>query len=258
MPESGKYTYYPGTSARCPRRPPRTRSTSRTGSSPRSTSRRRPGSDRRPGLALRRVLAVRPRREADLRLQLPRHPAGAEDRRRRAVVRTHIVGSRVHEGAAWASTTRRTGRCACTSTTRSSRRREMRTIASRFSLCGEGLCIGYDGGDAVSAEYTPRFEFTGGTIVKVVFDVGDDRLCRRRGPHGRGDGARLTTAGDARAATSRDARAVAGGKGGSSGGSRPWPASWSACARGRRRTARCAARSRASARASGCCSSAGR
>ena len=35
-------------------------------------------------------------------------------------------------------------------------------IASRFSLCGEGLCIGYDGGDAVSGEYTSRFPFTAG------------------------------------------------------------------------------------------------
>ena len=51
---------------------------------------------------------------------------------------------------------------------------EIRTIASRYSLCGEGLCIGYDGGDAVSSEYTPAFELTGGRIVKVVFDVGDD------------------------------------------------------------------------------------
>jgi hypothetical protein len=51
---------------------------------------------------------------------------------------------------------------------------EIRTVASRYALCGEGLCIGYDGGDAVSSEYTSRFEFTGGTIVKVVFDVGDD------------------------------------------------------------------------------------
>jgi arylsulfatase len=51
---------------------------------------------------------------------------------------------------------------------------EIRTMASRYSLCGEGLCIGYDGGDAVSSEYTPRFEWTGGEIVKVVFDVADD------------------------------------------------------------------------------------
>ena len=51
---------------------------------------------------------------------------------------------------------------------------EIRTIASRYSLCGEGLCIGYDGGDAVSSEYAPPFAFAGGTIAKVVFDVADD------------------------------------------------------------------------------------
>jgi hypothetical protein len=37
------------------------------------------------------------------------------------------------------------------------------------------FCVGYDGGDAVSSEYKPKFEFTGGSIVKVVYDVGDDR-----------------------------------------------------------------------------------
>jgi arylsulfatase A-like enzyme len=51
---------------------------------------------------------------------------------------------------------------------------EIRTIASRYSLCGEGLCVGYDGGDAVSSQYKPRFEFTGGKVVKVVVDVADD------------------------------------------------------------------------------------
>ena len=51
---------------------------------------------------------------------------------------------------------------------------EIRTQASRFALGGEALCIGYDAGDAVSSEYTPRFEFTGGRIVKVVFDIADD------------------------------------------------------------------------------------
>jgi arylsulfatase A-like enzyme len=50
----------------------------------------------------------------------------------------------------------------------------IRTMTGHFSLCGEGLCIGYDGGDAVSAEYVPKFEFVGGTIAKVVFDVADD------------------------------------------------------------------------------------
>lgn len=51
---------------------------------------------------------------------------------------------------------------------------EIRTLASRYALCGEGLCIGYDGGGAVSSEYQPKFEFTGGKIIKVVFDVADD------------------------------------------------------------------------------------
>jgi arylsulfatase len=27
-------------------------------------------------------------------------------------------------------------------------------MTGRYSLCGEGLCIGYDGGDAVSREQT--------------------------------------------------------------------------------------------------------
>jgi arylsulfatase A-like enzyme len=51
---------------------------------------------------------------------------------------------------------------------------EIRTIAAFYALCGEGLCVGYDSGDAVSSEYTPKFEWTGGEIVKVVFDVADD------------------------------------------------------------------------------------
>ena len=51
---------------------------------------------------------------------------------------------------------------------------EIRTVTAFYALCGEGLCIGYDSGDAVSKEYTPKFEFSGGKIVKVVFDVADD------------------------------------------------------------------------------------
>ncbi|MCI0636246.1 MAG: arylsulfatase, partial [Actinobacteria bacterium] len=49
-----------------------------------------------------------------------------------------------------------------------------RTQTGRYALCGEGLCIGYDSGDAVSSEYTPKFPFTGGRVIKVVFDVADD------------------------------------------------------------------------------------
>jgi arylsulfatase A-like enzyme len=50
----------------------------------------------------------------------------------------------------------------------------MKTLPMQFSLCGEGLCIGYDGGDAVSREYTPTFQFTGGGISSVTFDVADE------------------------------------------------------------------------------------
>jgi arylsulfatase len=51
---------------------------------------------------------------------------------------------------------------------------EIRTIVAFYALCGEGLCIGYDSGDAVSSAYKPKFEWSGGEIVKVVFDVADD------------------------------------------------------------------------------------
>jgi hypothetical protein len=43
-----------------------------------------------------------------------------------------------------------------------------------YALTGEGLRVGYDGGDAVSSAYTPKFEWTGGQIHKVVYDVADD------------------------------------------------------------------------------------
>jgi len=52
---------------------------------------------------------------------------------------------------------------------------EIRTVLGHFSLCGEGLCIGYDSGDAVSSMYAgSSFEFTGGEIHKVTFDIADD------------------------------------------------------------------------------------
>ena len=43
-----------------------------------------------------------------------------------------------------------------------------------YSLCGEGLCIGYDSADPVSPDYTGRFDYTGGHIDKVIFDVAED------------------------------------------------------------------------------------
>jgi arylsulfatase len=51
----------------------------------------------------------------------------------------------------------------------------IRTVLGHFSLCGEGLCIGYDSGDAVTSAYAgDRFAFHDGTIHKVVFDIADD------------------------------------------------------------------------------------
>ncbi|MBV7529635.1 arylsulfatase [Chitinophaga sp. sic0106] len=49
-----------------------------------------------------------------------------------------------------------------------------RTQSGHYALAGEGLCIGYDSGDAVSKNYTNHFPFRGGTIYKVVYDVGSD------------------------------------------------------------------------------------
>jgi hypothetical protein len=50
----------------------------------------------------------------------------------------------------------------------------LRTQTGHFSLCGEGLSIGRDTGDAVSEQYTPFFPFEGGAIVRVEVSVGDD------------------------------------------------------------------------------------
>ncbi len=51
---------------------------------------------------------------------------------------------------------------------------EFRTMTQRYALCGEGLCVGRDSGDAVSSEYKSQFPFTGGRVVKVIYDIADD------------------------------------------------------------------------------------
>lgn len=51
----------------------------------------------------------------------------------------------------------------------------IRTMTGHFALAGEGMCIGRDSGDSVSSEYTPYFPFTGGRIVRVEVNVGDDQ-----------------------------------------------------------------------------------
>ena len=52
--------------------------------------------------------------------------------------------------------------------------KEIRTMTGHYALCGEGLCIGYDSSDPVTTDYSGRFDYTGGQIVKVVFDIADD------------------------------------------------------------------------------------
>ena len=47
----------------------------------------------------------------------------------------------------------------------------MKTQAGKFTLSGDGLCIGFDSGDAVSSEYKTPGTFTGGTIKGVGISV---------------------------------------------------------------------------------------
>jgi arylsulfatase len=47
----------------------------------------------------------------------------------------------------------------------------MRSQAGKFTLSGDGLCVGYDSGDAVSKEYKSPGTFKGGTILGVGVTV---------------------------------------------------------------------------------------
>jgi hypothetical protein len=51
----------------------------------------------------------------------------------------------------------------------------MRTQLGKFTLCGDGLCVGRDSSDAVSGLYRAPAEFKGGTILQVEVSVGDDQ-----------------------------------------------------------------------------------
>jgi arylsulfatase len=48
---------------------------------------------------------------------------------------------------------------------------EMKSQLGKFTLSGDGLCIGRDSGDAVSEEYSSPGEFEGGTILLVGVTV---------------------------------------------------------------------------------------
>jgi arylsulfatase len=49
----------------------------------------------------------------------------------------------------------------------------MRAQIGKFTLSGDGLCVGYDSGDNVSQQYKNPGTFTGGEIRGVAFDVSD-------------------------------------------------------------------------------------
>ncbi|MFD4324458.1 arylsulfatase [Nocardioides sp. NPDC058538] len=51
---------------------------------------------------------------------------------------------------------------------------EMRAQVGKFTLCGDGLCVGFDSADAVSRSYRAPFTFTGGKILGVAVDVSDE------------------------------------------------------------------------------------
>jgi arylsulfatase A-like enzyme len=51
----------------------------------------------------------------------------------------------------------------------------MRTQAGKFTLSGDGLCIGHDSGDNVSQEYKAPGVFTGGKILGVGVNVGKEQ-----------------------------------------------------------------------------------
>ncbi|WP_350348493.1 arylsulfatase [Agromyces sp. G08B096] len=51
----------------------------------------------------------------------------------------------------------------------------MRAQIGKFTLCGDGLCVGYDSADTVSRQYTNPFPFRGGTLLGVAVDVSEEQ-----------------------------------------------------------------------------------
>jgi arylsulfatase len=49
----------------------------------------------------------------------------------------------------------------------------MRAQIGKFTLAGDGLCVGYDSGDNVSGQYKTPGTFTGGEIQGVAIDVSE-------------------------------------------------------------------------------------
>jgi len=52
--------------------------------------------------------------------------------------------------------------------------KQIRIETGHCALCGAGLCIGHDSSDPATTDYSGRFDYAGGEISKVMFDVADD------------------------------------------------------------------------------------
>ena len=50
----------------------------------------------------------------------------------------------------------------------------MRAQIGNFTLCGDGLCVGYDSSDRVSREYEAPYSFVDGSILGVAVDIGEE------------------------------------------------------------------------------------
>jgi arylsulfatase len=50
----------------------------------------------------------------------------------------------------------------------------MRAQVGKFTLAGDGLCVGFDSADPVSTQYQHPGTFTGGTIQAVAIDVSEE------------------------------------------------------------------------------------
>ena len=148
------------------------------------------GRDLRPRLALRWPLAVHQGREALLRLQLPRHPAGAAAQSRtRSTPGKHIARHGVRQGALGEHGESH-GTAKLYVDDEVVAEGPMRTQTGHFALCGDGLCIGRDSGDPVSEEYTPSSRSPAARSARsrstsATTSTSTSRAARRR------DGARL-------------------------------------------------------------------
>lgn len=52
----------------------------------------------------------------------------------------------------------------------------MRAQIGKFTLSGDGLCVGYDSADPVSRAYPAHFAFRGGRLLGVAVDVSDEQF----------------------------------------------------------------------------------